>query len=347
MSIQDCRHSYPQVSRWARLLALAVLVVFRFPDAHAQVNRINLVEAQRILEALPEFRAALARRECPGFDLLEPPNSNFFGIQIRGYCQPDSSTGSTTIGNFRVNRATGVVTLWGDGGPGEGRAVVDSGVRAIAASVLRSATSRAITRAEAECVSRSSVATEADRLVGAVSVKLLRIINGNYHIQVEQKSHSPDVVLAWSVIMSEGGDVVRINSGLDEPSTEGRSMLNKILRTRTPASLSSTNAIMVALQAPEIARRIKPGCSSLSAEVGTASNRYVVASDRCVEGSVDAVLASVNVFTGEVTEPGGKPLGNKLSKSMASEFLELARMRIALDREELTKACGITSPPPR
>jgi hypothetical protein len=141
------------MQRW---LQLALSVWAGTMHCDAQIGLLTLGESEEILETLPQFRASEARGECPAFDILDRDTSRRFSLQVRGFCPPAGFAGSTTVGNFVVDRSTGAVAGWASGQP----VSEPPAMKALATALVAQAVARVLSEREAQCLAREAARGE-------------------------------------------------------------------------------------------------------------------------------------------------------------------------------------------
>lgn len=310
------------------LLALSIFVIL--PYCQTRLDFLTPAECEKILETLPEFKAAEAHGECPGFDGLPQDNPRLFSVQMRGRCPPPNFAGSMLIGNFTVDRRTGVVS-----------AAYELPVsRALAVSLLAHVRNRVLTQREAECLAKQAARDELNSDT-PVSAQTNQTDDPKPMFTVTRQMAGPAratelfiEVDTRSMAVLTGDDSEIHSPGVDK-------LVSQMRAIREAPSLTVAQAIEIAMQAPAIAARTSAKCSSLSADLGTSSRRFVDIENTC-ENSPREILAvaAVDIQTGAVTEPRtGKAMDTPESRKLAWELLSKAEERQSATRKQIEDAC--------
>jgi|SRR5580658_8782583 hypothetical protein len=323
------------MQRWIQfgLLVYAVVV-----HCEAQVDLLSLTESEDILEKLPEFKASEARGDCPGFQLLAPGTHWRFELQVRGFCPPDGSAGSTTVGNFAVDRSTGAVSGWAAGQPVSEPPEMES----LAAALAARARSRVLSQREAQCLARQAVRGAAGPGEPLSVNPGTGVADREAEFIAKYRTVQPALPTAWNIWVDTSSILVLENAnGPSIHSLEIDELVSRMRAVRRSPSLSTLEAIDVAVQVPGILARIPDKCPLLSADFGTASGRFIAVEDTCQSyPRAFRVLAAVDLLTGAVTDPRTrKTLDTPQSIALARRLLQQASERQAAAKTEIERLC--------
>jgi hypothetical protein len=246
------------------------------------------------------------------------------------------------IGNFLIDRSSGAVETSGSGVSGEAISEPQE-MKALARALVARAKFRVLSGEEAECLVRQtfsdSVSSHGPLLINrvptgpdemSVFVSVYRLSESTlateWHLAVDTSS--------IAVLESPNGPAIH-SPGLDE-------LLSRMRMVRRSPSLSTLEAIEVAVQVPSVLARTSAKCSKLSAdEFGTAHDRFVVVEDTCESYPREfRVLAAVDVLNGTVKDPRTrKILDTPGSIALARKFLRAASERQAAATREVDATC--------
>jgi hypothetical protein len=320
-----------------RSLLLAIPLIAVPTTCWAQFDQLTLRESEEILEALPAFKAAERRGDCPGFVPGSSEAPNTVWLQMRGFCPPDEFRGSTTIETFQVNQSTGVVTEWPSGHTVAGAAET----LALARTLVTRAKARVLSEHEAECLVREAIE---DSLIPPDTEPLIekRGRDGTKFLFFVRVAHPNRAAKnEWHVSVDAGSPTI-LADGERVESSRADALLDRMRIVRETPSIPLPEAIELARRAPAIRARIEKTCSAIvAADYGTANKRFVTVEDGCrplPRGSV--VIGIIDTATGVITEPGtNKALNTAETTQLAGEFLSRARQRRAAAEREIEKAC--------
>lgn len=310
----------------------------------AQISWLTLSESEQILENLPEFRASEARGDCPGFILLGANRPRQFSLQFKAFCvpEPEGFVGSTTIGNYAIDRVTGGLIEWASGHP----ASEPLEVQPIARSLAAKAKARTLSHAEAQCVARQAARDEVGLSSSLVVTQQKNKDRGSeVGFEIQSPLDSLHATAVWVIAVDVGWPTVL--EGLNGPrmnSTRVDELLFQMRTARTSPSLSAVEAMEIAVKVPSIAARLSGTCSKLlAADFGTSTKRFVTVEDTCqAYPRAAALIASVDILTGAVTEPKTqKVLDSPESIGLAQELLRRARERQQTAKAEIERACEV------
>jgi hypothetical protein len=305
----------------------------------AQTDWLTLSESEQLLEKLPAFRSAEASGDCPGFVVLDPPRYGEFSLQLRGFCPPEGLAGSTTISNLAIDRVTGHLINWASG-----RLEIEPPeLQALARALTREAKTRALSKSEAECVAMQAVRDQPIPGAGLSITWIDRNAADTIHLRIEQRLDELRATVAWDLLVNTRYPAVLDSDYRRVNSSRADALLSQMQAARALPSLSPLDAIEVAAQVPSVAALLQGSCSRLAADYGTSQSRFITTENTCqtYPRSV-SVVATVNVFTGAVTNPKTlKKLDSAESARLAEERLRRAGARRAAAKAEIEHTCQV------
>lgn len=309
--------------------ALILCVALCAGGLQAQLNLLTLRESESVVERVPDIVAAQRRGECP--DLSPAYNGpDELTFQVRSTCGPGRGM---LIGSYVVNRRTGEVTLWVD----NPQSVADAEGEEFARRLTMQARKRILSSAEAGCLALEAARglpgwSEPDAVV---SVKPFGKAGASAMAFTASRSSSARPVKSGRMLTVDpaAARVRDDETGLDVISAGLGTLTARLIELRAPLWLTDEDALSIALLVPRIATRLRDGCR---VEGGGAprSNQTLFAVS-CVGNNVEGSIVSINLQTGESTDPDtGKPLGSDEAARVSRERLaQIQERRTELHRE--------------
>jgi hypothetical protein len=325
-----CRKTRPLLA--VGLFASAVL------PCRAQVDLLTPRESAEILEALTQFKESQGRGECPGAVPLAPPTARMIPLQLRGFCPDGQPTGSTTIGDFQVDRSTGAVSVWPSGQP----IPVPTEARTLAHAIAAQARSRALSEPEAECVAREAAKGAPGPNEFAAVARGDGRTDHEFEFLALYRLPQAGVTEVRHVLVNTSSLEVLGPDDMPLHTPEVAAILSRLWAAREPALLSMGEAIAVALEVPSVLARVVGTCSPrLSAESGTANTRFIAVENTCAPyPRTIRTIAVVDILHGTVTEPQTqRVLDTPGSVALARELLARARERKAAVQADIQNLC--------
>jgi hypothetical protein len=307
-----------------------------------RIDLLTLRESEEIVGVLPQFRSSQEQGRCPGLVLLEPTTSGKIALQMRQFCLPNDFAGSSTIGNFEVDRSSGAVDLWPSG------QAIQEGQEATnkARQLLARAKARVLSVEEAQCLARE--AAKADSGSAEVAIAQTNRVAGqpiNFALKYPVSELRGTVV--WSVSVNPRSLAVLDGSnGQMIGSTEVADLLARMRTIREPPALSIPEAIRVALEVPGVTAQISERCApQISADPGVGSLRLIMVEDSCGGyPRISQVVTAVDTLTGKVTDPRNRSsLDTPASLKLAQELLRKADERQVALKKEVARACSTSN----
>jgi hypothetical protein len=300
---------------------------------------LTVPESERIVESLLPFKSSDERSECPGFVLAAPVNSPRLFLQVKGFCPPDGFAGSTTIGNFEVDRSTGAVTVWPSGQP----IAEPKETAGLARTLVAQARDREISEWEAECLARLAARGESALADPLTVVRVNRNTEHEMVFSIRYPLAKPrSTAVRFISVDTSSFAVMDVGRGQGIHFRRVDELLSRLLEARESPSLSAAETIEVASAVPSIATQISSECSpQLSSDFGTSHIRFVEVQNACDPyPRASRVVAAVDSLTGVVTEPRTrKVLDTPESVGLVQILLARAKERQAAAKLEIEHIC--------
>lgn len=305
-------------------LGLAVMApcLMLSPPLTAQFDLLTPVEASRIVERIPPVIEQARKLRCPvitNVSLSDPQQPTIFDVEVRAACR--TSSGSSLIDRYRVDRRDGTVTTWGDN-PAK---VADSESQLLAEQILRQARSRILSTRESQCL-----ALEAARSLpgwgtegGTTAIALVGTppFSAKTYFSVTRKiGHPPVELTIFLYVDPTTGHVLNAGTATEVTSASLAQLLAKLIALRSPDLLSDNDFVAIAKMMPRFAAAQHNGCSLNVSDAFMPERAEVqaVCNGSYVEGlGVSISVSQGSVFdseTGaEIDVPEAKLLAQKLS----------------------------------
>ena len=302
----------------------------------SQVTLLTLRESESLVELVPEVLKAKQNRDCPEL-LPNYESSDQLAFQVRNSCGTNSGM---LIGNYQVNRRTGLVTLWGD----EPQPVASAEGQLLAAQLVAQARRRIISTEEARCLAAEGARSLPgwEGADGTTGVRPFGQVNEmETTIQFTATRHS-------NISPTESGRMLTINlasalvrddqTGLNIMSGGLGALTNKLLGLRSPLLLSDEDSLVVALLIPRVATNLRGGCRLSTG--GAFYSQQSLLGVSCGGKNIRDSNILVDLRNGEVVDPQtGGSLSTPESTRAARDMLDHAKEHRSELEREVGKAC--------
>jgi len=308
----------------------------------AQFDLLTPHEASTIVERLPPVVEAAKKLPCPilADATGDPWHSATFDVAVRAACR--TSTGSSLIDRYVVDRRTGVVTTWGDNPSRVG----DRSSEVLAEQLVTQARSRRLSMRESRCL-----ALEAARsLPGWASpVDSITFVpwgasgSAETSFQLRHKSVTPPMEDAALLFVDPETGHVRNGGSFDEVMAPGLGeLLAMLIALRSPPLLSDQDALSIVLKVPVLGLLPqRKDCSFIISSALTPEKAQIAAA--CDGQYLDRPRVVVNLRNGLVSDANtwetiDTPEASQLAGSLVSAVRD-ARLHL---QKEIDTKCGGT-----
>jgi hypothetical protein len=333
--------------RPAAIAAIVFLCAGSASRLTAQLNLLTAREAKELVELVPDVAAAKARGECPGLDLdaLENPAENF-SFEARGACWGPGAPMSMLIGNYTVDRKTGMVTNLGS------QTVISTpAMRERAKVFVDLAGSRLLSESECRCLAVKSAKAgfSGSAQAFSFSVSDLTSISAtrlSFVVSAIDEKAQESINTRFSV-SRETGSVMDDDTATEVLSPDVAALRAKMLSQRTAPALSLLDALNVALRVPAIRAKLSPACAQAEVSGNDTANGVLIVINRQCPGAFGQAewVASVNVLTGVISDPRtGARIPSPEADQIAQEIFSRMRNARSEDRRIIDRECSGIKP---